>query len=70
MPQVPVRLPRVRVRAGLTTRELYDEVLAALSNWNDQQADAFAAEAIYALTREDMLKLAEKYVRLGELPSA
>lgn len=70
MPQIIVQKPRVRIHAGLTTKQLYDEVLAALANWNDQQADAFAAEAVYALTREEMLELAKKYVRLGELPSA
>ena len=67
---VVVRKPRVEVRAHIPLRELHQAVLDALTAWSDQQADAFAGDAVYALTREDLVALARQYVELVELPSA
>lgn len=67
---VVVRKPRVEVRAHIPLRELYQVVLDALTAWSDQQADAFAGDAVYALTRDELMSLARQYVDLVELPSA
>ena len=65
-----VRKPRVEVRAGLPVRQLYLAILHALAALSDQQADAFAGDAVYAITREELIAVAEKYVELVFLPSA
>lgn len=67
---VVVRKPRVEVRASIPVRDLYQAVLDALAAWSDQQADAFAGDAVYATTRDDLVALAKRYVELVELPSA
>jgi hypothetical protein len=70
MAVIPIRKPRVEVRAAIPTNQLYRAVLDALAAWSDQQADSFAGDAVYALSREDLIALARQYVELIELPSA
>ena len=67
---VVLRKPRVQVRADIPVCQLYQAVLQALAAWSDQQADAFAGAAAYALTREELETLARQYVELDILPSA
>ena len=70
MPIIPVRKPCVSVPAGCTIDQVYQRVLTALEAYSDQQADAFAGAAVYAHSREAMLKLAKQYVDITEPPSA
>lgn len=70
MPPIIIRKPCVKVHAGIPVRQLYQSIHDALAAWSDQQADAFAADAVYALTREELTALARTYVDLIELPSA
>jgi len=67
---IVVRKPRVAIRAGLPPAAIYTAVLQALAVWSDQQADAFAGDAAYAITREELLTIARRYVELVEVPSA
>lgn len=70
MGPIVVRKPRVMVRAGLPIRQLYATIRDTLAAWSDQQSDAFVADAVYALTRDELIALARQYVELIELPSA
>lgn len=70
MALISVRKPHVSVRANIPVRQLYERIVAELSLISDQQADAFAADACYALTRDELLDVARRYVVIDELPSA
>ena len=61
MAVIPIRAARRGAR-GDPANQLYRAVLDALAAWSDQQADSFAGDAVYALSREDLIALARQYV--------